>query len=117
MGWTARVPFPAWQDFLFSTASRPTLGPTNPPILWVPEAISAGIKRPGREADHLPPSSAEVDDGVAIPPLPRMSSWQSVQFIKHRNKFNFTLRFQNNAVSHKVWKLYIQKMIITRYLF
>jgi hypothetical protein len=28
------------------------------------------IKRPGREADHSPPSSAEVKNGGAIPPLP-----------------------------------------------
>jgi hypothetical protein len=28
---------------------------------------------PGREADHSPPSSAEVKNGGAIPPLPNMS--------------------------------------------
>jgi hypothetical protein len=46
--------------FLFSTASRLALGPTEPPIQRVPGAISLGIKRPGRESDHSPPSSAEV---------------------------------------------------------
>jgi hypothetical protein len=30
------------------------------PILWVPGALSPGVKRPGREADHSPPTSAEV---------------------------------------------------------
>jgi len=39
----------------FSTASRPALGPTQPPIQWVP-----GVKRPGREDEHSPPSSSEV---------------------------------------------------------
>jgi hypothetical protein len=39
--------------FLFSTSSRP-------PILWVPGAPSTGVKRPGPETDHSPPSSAEV---------------------------------------------------------
>jgi hypothetical protein len=29
-------------------------------IQWVPGAISLGIKQPGREADHSPPSSVEV---------------------------------------------------------
>jgi hypothetical protein len=31
-----------------------------PPIQWVSAAHSARVKRPGREADHLPSSSAEV---------------------------------------------------------
>jgi hypothetical protein len=63
MGWTARVRFPAVQDFsLFSTSSRPALGPTQPPTQWVPGAISLGAKRPGREADHSPPTSAEVNN-------------------------------------------------------
>jgi hypothetical protein len=38
--------------FLFTTASRTALGPTQPPIQWVPGALSLGIKMPGREADH-----------------------------------------------------------------
>jgi hypothetical protein len=46
--------------FLFTTASRPVLGPTQPPIQWTPGALSVGVKRPGREADHSPPSSVEV---------------------------------------------------------
>jgi hypothetical protein len=46
-------------NFFFTTVSRPALGPTQPPIQWVPVAISLGVKRPGREADHTPPSSAE----------------------------------------------------------
>jgi hypothetical protein len=45
---------------IFSTSSRPALGSTQPPIQWVPGALSLGIKRPGREADHSPPASAEV---------------------------------------------------------
>jgi hypothetical protein len=31
-------------------------------IQWVPGALSLGVKRPGREADHSPPSSAEVKE-------------------------------------------------------
>jgi hypothetical protein len=55
--------------FLFSIVSRPTLRPTLPHIEWVPGAISAGVKRPESETDHLPLSSAEVKSGGAIPPL------------------------------------------------
>jgi hypothetical protein len=67
--------FTGVQDFLLSTASRPTLGPTQPPVQWVPAARSPEIKRQGREADHSPATTAEVKKVRAIPPLPRMSSW------------------------------------------
>jgi hypothetical protein len=45
---------------LFTTASRTALGPTQPPIQWVPGVLSLGVKRLGREADthlHLVPRS------------------------------------------------------------
>jgi hypothetical protein len=48
------------KNFLFSKSSRPALVSTQPPIQWVPGALSSGIKLPGREADHSPPTSAEV---------------------------------------------------------
>jgi len=38
------------------------MGPTQLPIQWVPGALSLGIKWPGPEADHSPPSSAEVKE-------------------------------------------------------
>jgi hypothetical protein len=61
---TSSLPLPTAQQglgiFLFITASRPALGPTQPPIQWIPGAPSLGVKRPGREADHSHPSSAEV---------------------------------------------------------
>jgi hypothetical protein len=41
--------------------SRPALGPTQSPIQCVP-----GVKRPGREADHSPPTSTEVKNSGAI---------------------------------------------------
>jgi hypothetical protein len=34
--------------FLSSTSPRPVLGPTQPPIQWVPGALSPRVKRPGR---------------------------------------------------------------------
>jgi hypothetical protein len=48
------------KNFLLSTSSRPVLGPTQPPIQWVLGALSSGVKRQGREADHSPPVSAEA---------------------------------------------------------
>jgi hypothetical protein len=38
--------------FLFTTASRTALEPTQPPIQCVPGALSLELKRPGREVDH-----------------------------------------------------------------
>jgi hypothetical protein len=57
----SRVQFPAGLGiFLFTTASRTVLVPTQPPIQWVPGALSLAVKRRAREADHSPPSSAKV---------------------------------------------------------
>jgi hypothetical protein len=36
----------------FNTMSKPALGSTQPPIQWVPGALSLGVKQPGHEADH-----------------------------------------------------------------
>jgi hypothetical protein len=51
--------------FLFTTASRPALGPTQPPIQWVPEPLSLGVKRLGLEAEHSLPSSAEMKNACS----------------------------------------------------
>jgi hypothetical protein len=55
-----------------SNSPHQALGPTQPPIQWVPEALSLGVKRPGCEADHSLPSSAEVKVVwcyTSIPPM------------------------------------------------
>jgi hypothetical protein len=44
--------------FLLTTASRMALVPTQPPIQWIPGALSLGVKRPECEADHSSPFSA-----------------------------------------------------------
>jgi hypothetical protein len=48
------------RDFLFSTPSGPSLGPTQPPKQLVPGALYPGIKRPFRKTDHSLPTSAKV---------------------------------------------------------
>jgi hypothetical protein len=58
--------------FLFTTVSRLALGPTQPPIQWVPGALSLGVKQLEHEVDHSPPSSAKVKDAwncTSIPPV------------------------------------------------
>jgi len=44
----------------------------------VPGTLSLGVKRPGREADHSPPSSAEVKECVELYfHSPNTSAWRS----------------------------------------
>ena len=43
--------------------SRPALGPTQPPVQWLPGLSPGGKERPGRDADPSPPSSAVVMKG------------------------------------------------------
>jgi hypothetical protein len=77
MGWMAGVGFPAGaRVFFYYTLSRSALGPTQPPIQLVPLTLSPEAKRVGREAIRSPPSSPEVKDGGATPPLPYTSSWR-----------------------------------------
>jgi hypothetical protein len=47
-------------NFLLSTSSRLALEPIQPPTQWIAAALSPGIKRSRREADHSPPTSAKV---------------------------------------------------------
>jgi hypothetical protein len=76
--------------FLFTTLSRPVLGPTQPPIQWIPGALSLGVKRERREADHSPPSSSEVKNAWSYTSTPPTPSWRGAE-LKHRNDdtFNF----------------------------
>jgi hypothetical protein len=68
-------------NFLLNPASRPVLGPTQPPIQWISGALSLGVKRPGHESDHSLPSSGEVKNTGAILSLPQYAfmAWCSVK--------------------------------------
>jgi hypothetical protein len=71
MGWTATVRFPAAaKHFSLLRSVQTDCGAHQPPAQLVPRALSLGVKRPGRETDHSPPSSADVKNDGAIPPLP-----------------------------------------------
>jgi hypothetical protein len=56
--------------YLFSIASRPVLGPTQPPIEWGPGGFF-----PRGKATWV--WNAEVNNGGAIPPVPNMSFWHN----------------------------------------
>jgi hypothetical protein len=65
-------------------------GAIQPSIQWVREALSPeGIKRPGREADHSPPSRAAVKSGGDMPPFPHAYSQHCTYFIKHSDNVIF----------------------------
>jgi hypothetical protein len=63
----SRVRFPAGAgNFSLHHRVQNGSGPTQPPIQWEPGALSLGVKRPGREADHSTPSSAELKEWVDL---------------------------------------------------
>jgi len=67
-------------NFLFTTASIPVLGFTQSPTKWVSGALSLRVKRPGRETDHSPPSSAQY----------AFVAWC---LVKHRDNFTLILPY------------------------
>jgi hypothetical protein len=65
----------------FTKVSRRTLGLTQPPIQWVSGAISLGVKRPGGEADHSPPTSAKNKNAWSYTSTPQYAfmAWCSIK--------------------------------------
>jgi hypothetical protein len=51
--------------YLFATASRLALGPTQPPVQWILAAFSPGVKQLGYQANHSLLSSAEVKNAYS----------------------------------------------------
>jgi hypothetical protein len=80
--------------FLFATASRPTLRPTQPPIQWVVEVLSPRVKRPEREPDYSSTSSADVKNGWSYISTPQYAfiAWYLVNPRDNFTLLYFTLR-------------------------
>jgi hypothetical protein len=81
--------------FLFATASRPALGPSQPPIHWRRGAYTSELKRSRREADHSPIPSAEFKNAWNYTSTPQyvLTAWCLVQ---HRDfTFYLTWRIRN----------------------
>jgi hypothetical protein len=95
--------------FLLTTASRQALGPIQPPIQWIPGALSLGVKRPGLEAVHSPQSSAEVKNAWRHNSTPQYTfmSWWSVK------KSDINLCRERNFLPF----LYLQLMSIYSFFF
>jgi hypothetical protein len=86
----------------FATASRQDLGATQPPIEWVPGALSLGVKRLGREVNHshLVPRSRMHG---TIPPFPRYTfiAWCSV---KTWGQLHLYFTFNNSMEQSPSWE-------------
>jgi hypothetical protein len=87
-------------EFFSSTPCRSTQSP----IQWVSGALSLGLKLPGREIDHSPPSSAEVKENVELYlHSPNTSSWRGAQW-KHRdNLYTRRLKGKYRKGRIKAW--------------
>jgi hypothetical protein len=89
MGWMGFDSQEGQEIFLFSTASRPSLGP--PSFLykgyWELLPLGGGVQRLGYDADHSLPPSAKAKNGGAIHPLVQ-TAWSSV-VLKHKDNFTF----------------------------
>ena len=59
--------------FRFLKAFRPFVGATCPSVEWAIWSMSAGIKRPDREANHPPPSNAELNSECSHNFTPHMA--------------------------------------------
>jgi hypothetical protein len=91
MGWTAGVQLSAGARGLSLLHSVKTGSEAHPASYWTGTwALWMGVKRPGREADNSPPSSAEVRNGGPAPPLPPKRLWHSAGLIKHRDNVTFS---------------------------
>jgi len=77
--------------FCFAIASRRDLGPTQPPVNS--RSSFPVHKRPGREADHSPPSSVEL-----YLHSPNTPSWRGAQ-LKQRYNFTFYLNLERFQTS------------------
>jgi hypothetical protein len=90
MGWTAGVRFSTWKGiFLLAMKSRPALGDHPASYSRVPGAVSPGGKAMRREADHSPPSSAEVKN-----------AWSYTSTLPHVFKVLYLIKYGENFTFH-----------------
>jgi hypothetical protein len=89
--------------------------PPRPDRLWSPPSFlssgyqghSLGVKRPGREADHSPPSSAEVKNAWSCTSIPPIHLHGVVLSLEKEQRDNFMMVFAkenfNEQISHCIF--------------
>jgi hypothetical protein len=110
-GWTGRSGFDSRQDlgiFLFATASRPVLGPTQSPYPMGTRVLSPCINAAGMWY-HSPPSSAEVKNMSSYTSSPpyTFTAWC---LVKHRD---FTFAWFSPSLLNKVWYRLLMPQIVS----
>jgi hypothetical protein len=75
--------------FCPKSLSNIILPSSQPPIQWVAGAVSLGVKRPGREAGHSPPYTAEVKNAWSYTSSPQYA-FMAWCLVKRRDTFTFT---------------------------
>jgi hypothetical protein len=109
MGWTTRRsgfdPRRGQRIFPLASVFRPALGPTQPPVQWVPGGPFPGAKaRPGRDADHSPQSSAEVVNEKELYLLsPQAPPWR-VAGLLYLYIFRCAAQTTDNWIMHQATK-------------
>jgi hypothetical protein len=74
---------------------------------------SPRVKRPGREADHSPPTSTEVKRTRIYTSTCYTSSWRSAKLVKHRD--NFTFDFYLYLYVYKIRNVCLKRNMISSY--
>lgn len=62
--------------FPLASASKPSLGQTQPPIQWITGSLPGGKAGPGRDAHHSPLSRAEVKHEYQLYLSPQAPTWR-----------------------------------------
>jgi hypothetical protein len=84
---------------------------TQPPVQWVPGALYLGVNRPGREADHSPPSSTDVKNAWRYTSTPQyaFTAWYSVKaqgkiyFYLYLTYWPFMITFPYHVELYNFW--------------
>jgi hypothetical protein len=78
-------------------------GPIQPPIRRVSGPLSLGLKPSGREADHSPPSSAEVKECVELYSTPPISLYGVVLMFKESTGTTLPLCLTKHYAMKTYW--------------